>query len=74
MPSLPSIIRAFAPCTMSATTIGVHFLVMEYLEGQTLADRLRKGPMPLKEALKIGIDVCEALEIAQRSPASCIAT
>jgi hypothetical protein len=46
---------------------GVDFLVMEYLEGQTLADRLRKGPMPLKETLKVGIEVCEALEIAQRA-------
>ena len=46
---------------------GVDFLVMEYLEGESLADRLRKGPLPLKESLKIGIDVCEALEAAQRA-------
>ena len=43
---------------------GIDFLVMEYLEGETLAQRLRKGRLPLKEALKIGIDVCEALEKA----------
>jgi serine/threonine protein kinase len=46
---------------------GVDFLVMEYLEGETLAERLRKGPLPLKESLKIGIEVCEALETAQRA-------
>jgi eukaryotic-like serine/threonine-protein kinase len=46
---------------------GVDFLVMECLEGESLADRLRKGPVPLKEALKIGIEVCEALEAAQRA-------
>jgi serine/threonine protein kinase/WD40 repeat protein len=46
---------------------GVDFLVMEHLEGETLADRLRKGPLPLKESLKIGIEVCEALEAAQRA-------
>ena len=40
---------------------------MECLEGESLADRLRKGPVPLKEALKIGIEVCEALEAAQRA-------
>ncbi len=46
---------------------GVHFLVMEYLEGQSLSDRLKKGPVPLKELLKIGIEVCEALEVAHRA-------
>src|SRR5579871_577457 len=46
---------------------GVDFLVMEYLEGETLAERLRKGPLPLKETLKVGIEVCEALEIAHRA-------
>jgi len=45
---------------------GVDFLVMEYLEGESLADHLRKGPLSLKEALRIGIEVCEALEAAQR--------
>ena len=44
----------------------VDFLVMEYLEGEALADRLRKGSLPLKEAVRIGIEVCEALEAAQR--------
>jgi eukaryotic-like serine/threonine-protein kinase len=46
---------------------GIDFLVMEYLEGETLADRLRKGPLPLKEGLKIGIEICEALDVAQRA-------
>jgi len=45
---------------------GVDFLVMEYLDGETLVERLRKEPLPLKEALRIGIEVCEALEAAQR--------
>jgi eukaryotic-like serine/threonine-protein kinase len=46
---------------------GVDFLVMEYLEGESLADRLKKGPLPLKETLKIGMEVCEALEVAHRA-------
>jgi serine/threonine protein kinase len=46
---------------------GVDFLVMEHLDGETLADRLKKGPTALKESLKIGIEVCEALEAAQRA-------
>jgi len=46
---------------------GVAFLVMEYLEGESLAERLKKGPLPLKETLKIGMEVCEALEAAHRA-------
>jgi Tol biopolymer transport system component len=45
---------------------GVDFLVMEYLEGQTLADRLAKGALPLDQALKIGAEIAEALEKAHR--------
>ena len=46
---------------------GTDFLVMEFLEGESLADRLRKGALPLKETLKIGSDICEALEAAHRN-------
>src|ERR1700723_1096250 len=46
---------------------GGDFLVMERLEGESLAERLRKGPPPLKESRKIGIEVCGALEAAQRA-------
>src|SRR5439155_27377507 len=37
---------------------------MEFLEGETLADRIRRGPLPLDEALKIGSAVADALEKA----------
>jgi serine/threonine protein kinase len=46
---------------------GTDYLVMEYLEGETLADRLRKGPLPLDQVLKYGIDICEGLENAHRT-------
>jgi eukaryotic-like serine/threonine-protein kinase len=45
---------------------GISYLVMEYLEGQTLADRLRKGPLSLEHVLKYGVDICEGLEKAHR--------
>jgi serine/threonine protein kinase len=45
---------------------GNDYLVMEFLEGETLAERLRKGPLPLNEILKIGIAVSEALAVAHR--------
>jgi len=46
---------------------GVDFLVMEYLEGETLADRLRKKPLPLDQILKIGIEVTAGLEVAHNA-------
>src|ERR1039457_339530 len=46
---------------------GIDFLVMEYLEGETLADRLRKGPLPIQQLFKYGIDICEGLDRAHRS-------
>src|SRR5258708_5743051 len=45
---------------------GTSYLVMEYLEGETLADRLRKGPLPLDQVLKCGLEICEGLEKAHR--------
>ena len=45
---------------------GTDYLVMEFLEGETLAQRLRKGALPLNEILKIGIAVAEALALAHR--------
>jgi eukaryotic-like serine/threonine-protein kinase len=43
---------------------GIDYLVMELLEGESLADRLRKGPLPLKQALQIAVEIAEALEKA----------
>src|SRR5579871_1868189 len=39
---------------------GMSYLGMEYLEGESLADRLRKGALPLKQALEFGIQIAEA--------------
>ena len=45
---------------------GIDFLVMEYLDGQTLAQRLEKGALPLDQALQIAIDIADALDKAHR--------
>ncbi len=45
---------------------GTHFLVMEYLEGETLSDYLRKGMLPLESILKYGIEICEGLAKAHK--------
>jgi serine/threonine protein kinase len=46
---------------------GTDYLVMEFLEGETLADRLLKGPLPSEQVLKWGIEICDGLEKAHRS-------
>ena len=43
---------------------GTHFLVLELIEGDTLADRLKKGAIPVEEALKLALQIAEALEAA----------
>jgi len=44
----------------------VHYLVMEYLEGETLTDRLARGPLPLQEAVGVAIAIGDALDKAHR--------
>jgi eukaryotic-like serine/threonine-protein kinase len=46
---------------------GLSYLVMEYLDGQTLADRLLKAALPLDQVLRVGVEICDALERAHRS-------
>jgi len=55
-------------CTLHdiGTQEGTSFLVMEYLEGQTLAERLSKGPIPLEQVLKLGTEIALALDKAHQ--------
>src|SRR5712664_3178898 len=46
---------------------GTDYLVMECLEGETLAKRLEKGPIPLEQVLKFGAQIADALDKAHRS-------
>jgi serine/threonine protein kinase len=46
---------------------GVDYLVMECVEGETLATRLEKGPMPLDQVLKFGAQIADGLDKAHRS-------
>src|ERR1700674_3949927 len=45
---------------------GTDYLVMEYLEGETLAQRLAKGPLPLEQVLQYAIEIADALDKAHR--------
>jgi eukaryotic-like serine/threonine-protein kinase len=45
----------------------IDYLVMEYLEGETLAARLAKGPLPTTEVLRCGVEIANALDCAHRN-------
>jgi len=49
-------------CTLH--DVGPNYLVMELVEGETLASRLKKGPLPLDEALQYGVEIADALAAA----------
>src|SRR5712692_1449885 len=46
--------------------VGDSYLVMELLEGESLADRLAKGPLPLEQVLRFGTQIADALDKAHR--------
>ena len=58
--SHPNVVSVFD----SGSYHGTHFIVTELVEGETLADRLRRGPLAPEEAVAVAVDVCRALEAA----------
>src|SRR5580704_1929014 len=46
---------------------GVDYLILEYLEGETLEKRLERGPLPISEALQLGIQIASGLDAAHRA-------
>src|SRR5213083_1315541 len=48
------------------TQDGVDFLVMEHLEGETLADRLARGPLAIEQAVRTAMEIADALDWAHR--------
>ena len=43
---------------------GTNFLVLELVEGETLSDQLKRGPIPVEESLKLALQIAEAVEAA----------
>jgi serine/threonine protein kinase len=46
---------------------GRHFLIMELVEGETLAERLQRGPLPVEDGLRIAQQIAEGLDAAHGS-------
>ncbi len=46
---------------------GTGYMVMEFMEGETLADRIAKGPIPIEQALKLAVQIADALDRAHRA-------
>src|ERR1700675_4409432 len=46
---------------------GIHYIVMEFLEGETLGVRLAKGRLPLEQVLRYGAEIAEGLDQAHRT-------
>ena len=58
--------EAPGPASTGRGSETIRFLVMEYLEGQTLAERLLRGPLPAAETLRYAIELADALDHAHR--------
>ena len=54
------------PESRTANPSPVHYLVMEHLSGETLADRLLRGHLPLDQALRVATEIADALAAAHR--------
>jgi Tol biopolymer transport system component len=65
--SHPHICAVFDVGREETSTGPVDYLVMELLDGDTLAERLRRGPMPTDQLLKTGIEIASALDNAHRA-------
>jgi tetratricopeptide (TPR) repeat protein/TolB-like protein len=65
--SHPNVCKIFEIHTTSTDRGEIDFLTMEFLEGETLAERLRRGPLPEPEARTIARQLCEGLAEAHRN-------
>ena len=50
-------------CRHALRTEGIHYLVMEFVPGETLAQLIARGPLPLEDALDLFRQIAAALEV-----------
>jgi len=65
--SHPNVCKIFEIHTASTPQGELDFITMEFLDGETLADRLTRGPLPEKEAHAIALQLCAGLAEAHRN-------
>src|ERR1700692_2125723 len=65
--SHPNVCKIFEIHTASTRQGEIDFITMEFLDGETLADRLTRGPLPEKEARAIALQLCAGLAEAHRN-------
>jgi len=65
--SHPNVCKIFEIHTASTSQGEIDFLTMEFLEGETLADRLHRGPVPAAEARAIALQLCAGVAEAHRN-------
>ncbi|HYB93633.1 MAG TPA: serine/threonine-protein kinase, partial [Vicinamibacterales bacterium] len=63
----PNICPLYDIGELPASAGGGMFLVMQFLEGETLAQRLTRGALSIKESLDVGVQIAEALAVAHRA-------
>jgi serine/threonine protein kinase len=63
----PNICPLYDIGELPASVGGGLFLVMQFLEGETLAQRITRGPLSIKDTLDVGIQIAEALSVAHRA-------
>ncbi|MDP9360504.1 MAG: protein kinase [Acidobacteriota bacterium] len=56
-----------APVSGAPAPLRVSYLVMELLEGESVADRVSRGPLPMRDVIRYGIEIAEALDKAHRA-------
>jgi eukaryotic-like serine/threonine-protein kinase len=65
--SHPNVCNIFEIHTVNCPQGEIDFISMEFLEGETLSDRLRRGPTSKKESLRIAVQLCAGLAEAHRN-------
>ena len=65
--SHPNVCKIFEIHTASTNQGEIDFITMEFLDGETLGDRLRRGPLPEKDARAIALQLCAGLAEAHRN-------